>query len=124
MWLLAVAAGVVETAIGVTSADAPMHTLVTQIAVRTLVYGALFVVIDRFFRHGIPWSRYLLAGLLGTVGLASLVIAPIQWLLDPTPINWSAAFLAQAATRTLHISAVLAALFLTFQPDTNRWFRR
>jgi hypothetical protein len=120
MWLLAVAAGVVETVIHV--ADAPMHTLVTQIAVRTLVYGALFVVIDRFFRHGVPWSRYLLAGLLGTVGLASLLIAPVQWLLDPTPIDWSPGFLAQAATRTLHISAVLAALFLTFQRDTNRWF--
>jgi hypothetical protein len=130
MWLLAVGAGVAETVFGVAGAihdGISMHALVAQIAVRTLVYGALFVVIDKFFRHGVRWSRYLLAGLLGTVGLASLLIGPIEWLVtngDLTTVDWSAGFLATAIARTIHISAVLAALFLSFQPDTNRWFHR
>ncbi len=85
LWLLAVGAGVAETMVQVAVAlgdDVSTSALVAQIAVRTVIYGALFVVIDRYFRRGVRWSRYLLAGLLGTVGVASLVSEPIGWLLD------------------------------------------
>ena len=69
---------------------------------------------------------YLLAGLLGTVGLASLVYEPITWLADHdlTELTWSPAFFLSAGLRTIHLSALLAALALTFPRDTNRWFRR
>ena len=79
MWLLAVGAGVAETVVGAVVAvgdGISMPALAAQLAVRTLVYGGLFVTIDRYFRRGVPWSRYLLAGLLGTVGLASLIYEP------------------------------------------------
>jgi hypothetical protein len=103
-----------------------MPALAAQLAVRTLVYGGLFVTIDRYFRRGVPWSRYLLAGLLGTVGLASLVYEPVNWLTqhDLASLTWSAEFLTSATLRSIHLSALLAALVLSFHPDTNRWFRR
>lgn len=130
MWLLAVGAGVAESVVGVAGAIADgvsPSALVMQIAVRTMIYGALFVVIDRFFRRGVPWSRYLLAGLLGTVGIASLVYGPVTWLVDGgdfTTLQWSVEFLATVAVRSVHITAVVTALALTFHPDTTRWFRR
>ncbi|MFG1820758.1 hypothetical protein ACGFIF_43875 [Kribbella sp. NPDC049174] len=129
MWLLAVGAGVAESVVGAVVAvgdGISMPALAAQLAVRTLVYGGLFVTIDRFFRRGVAWSRYLLAGLLGTVGLASLVYQPVSWLAenDLTQLDWSASFLISATLRTIHLSALLAALILTFHPDTNRWFHR
>jgi hypothetical protein len=128
MWLLAVGAGVAESVVGAIVAigdGISMPALAAQLAVRTLVYGALFVIIDRYFRHGVRWSRYLLAGLLGTVGLASLIYEPIAWLADNnlTAVNWSASFFVSATLRTIHLSALLAALVVSFRPDTNRWFR-
>lgn len=128
MWLLAVGAGVAETVVGAIDAihdGISLPALAAQLAVRTLVYGGLFVTIDRYFRHGVPWSRYLLAGLLGSVGLASLIYQPITWLTDNdlATLPWSAQFLISATLRTIHLSALLAALALSFHPDTNRWFR-
>ncbi|MFI7065627.1 hypothetical protein ACIBL3_31845 [Kribbella sp. NPDC050124] len=126
MWLLAIGAGVAESIVGATQADASLPALAAQLSVRALVYGALFVTIDRYFRHGVPWSRYLLAGLLGTVGLASLIYEPITWLADHhlADLNWSPMFVLSAGLRAVHLSALAAALALTFHPDTNRWFRR
>ena len=100
-------------------------SLAGQIAVRAVIYGALFVVIDRFFRRGVRWSRYLLAGLLGTVGVASLVTEPVGWLIgngDWATIDWSATMLAIVVIRAVHLTAVLTALVLTLHPDTTRWF--
>lgn len=128
MWLLAVGAGVAETVVSAIAAigdGISLPALVAQLAVRTVIYGALFVIIDRYFRHGVRWSRYLLAGLLGTVGLASLIYEPITWLAnnDLTDLDWSASFLISAPLRTIHLSALLAALVLSFHPETNHWFR-
>lgn len=129
MWLLAVGAGVAESVVGVVGAigdGIAMPAIAAQIALRTLVYGGLFVVIDRYFQRGVRWSRYLLAGLLGTVGTASLVAGPIGWLLDHdlSSIDWSAQFVLTAVLRSVHLTAVITALVLSFRPDTNRWFRR
>ncbi|GAA1692510.1 hypothetical protein GCM10009745_42400 [Kribbella yunnanensis] len=129
LWLLAVVAGVAESVVGVIGAvrdDVPMGSIAAQIAIRALVYGGLFVVIERYFQHGVRWSRYLLAGLLGTVGTASLVIGPIGWLLDHdlASIDWSAQFVLTALLRSVHLTAVITALVLSFHPETNRWFRR
>ena len=104
-----------------------LSSLAGQLAVRAVIYGGLFVVIDRYFRRGVAWSRYLLAGLLGTVGIASLVTEPIGWYVDNgdfSTIDWSPTFLAIAVLRSVHLTAVLSALVLTVHPQTNRWFRR
>jgi hypothetical protein len=128
LWLVAVGAGVAETVVQVIQAHgdgASMSSLVGQIAVRAVIYGALFVVIDRYFRRGVRWSRYLLAGLLGTVGVASLVSEPIGWMIqngDFTTINWSATFATIGVLRWIHLTAVLTALALTLHPQTAGWF--
>ncbi|MFF0270981.1 hypothetical protein [Kribbella sp. NPDC004536] len=130
LWLAAVGAGVAESVLGVLGAIAdgvPVLGLMVQIAFRAIVYGGLFVVIDRYFRPGVRWSRWLLTGLLGTVGIGSLLVGPIGWLLhngDFGTLHWSASFVAFAAIRCVHISAVIGAIVLSFQPDANRWFRR
>ncbi|WP_233712376.1 hypothetical protein [Kribbella turkmenica] len=127
--MLAVGAGVAESVVGAVHAvgdGISLPALAAQLAVRALVYGGLFVVIDRYFRQGVPWSRCLLAGILGTVGLASLVHQPISWLAgnDLSALPWSLTFALTAILRTIHLSALLAALFLTFHPATTRWFHR
>jgi hypothetical protein len=128
LWLLAVGAGVVETVVQVGLAlanDASTSAIAGQIAVRAVIYGALFVIIDRYFRRGVRWSRYLLAGVLGTVGVVSLVTEPIGWLIgngDFTTIDWSVSFVTIAALRAVHLTAVISAVYLTFHRDTARWF--
>ena len=129
-WFLAVGAGVAESVIGVIGAlgdrSTPWQALVAQIALRVIVYGGLFVVIDKFFRLGRPWSRHVLAGLLGVVGMATLVIGPIQWLLNDADfgaIELTPGFVAFAIIRSVHVMAVIAGLVLMYQPDANRWFR-
>jgi len=102
-------------------------SLAGQVAVRAVIYGALFVVIDRYFRRGARWSRYLLAGLLGTVGVASLVTEPIGWMIgngDWSTIDWSTTLLAIVVIRAIHLTAVLTALVLTLHPETSQWFNK
>jgi hypothetical protein len=128
LWLVAVGAGVVETVVQVTNALSDgdsMSSLAGQIAIRAVIYGALFVIIDRYFRRGVRWSRYFVAGLLGTVGVASLVSEPIDWLVsngDLTTVDWSATSVTIAVLRTVHLTAVLSALALSLHPQTARWF--
>jgi hypothetical protein len=130
LWLAAVGAGVAESVLGVVGAIAdgsPVVGLLVQIAFRVIVYGGLFVVIDRYFRHGVGWSRWLLTVLLGTVGIATLVVGPISWFLrdgDFGALDWSGSFIAFGAIRLVHITAVVTAILLSFQPDANRWFSR
>jgi hypothetical protein len=128
LWLAAIGAGVAESVLGVLGAIADGSSVVgvvVQIAFRAIVYGGLFVVVDRYFRPGVRWARALLTGLLGTVGIATLVIGPVNWLVtdgDFSTLDWSASFLAFAVIRCLHITAVITAIVLSFQPDANRWF--
>ncbi|WP_433007390.1 hypothetical protein [Kribbella sp. CA-294648] len=129
-WFLAVGAGVAESVLGVIDAirdgSMPLAAIAAQVGFRAIVYGGLFVVIDKYFRLGRNWSRHLLAGLLGVVGLATLLMGPIDWLLtdgDFGSIDLSAGFLGFAAIRGIHVMAVIAAIVLMYQPDANRWFR-
>ncbi|WP_350274268.1 hypothetical protein [Kribbella sp. HUAS MG21] len=130
LWFAAIGAGVVESVLGVLGALADGSSffgLLLQVAFRAIVYGGLFVVVDRYFRHGVGWSRWLLAGLLGTVGIASLVVGPVTWFLrdgDFGALDWSVSFVAFAAIRCVHLTAVVTAILLSFQPDANRWFGR
>ena len=128
LWFAAVGAGVAESVLGVLGAigdGVPVLGLMVQIAFRAIVYGGLFVVIDRYFRPGVRWSRWLLTVLLGTVGIASLVAGPIGWLLhngDFSTLDWSASFITFATIRCVHLTAVITAILLSFQAESNRWF--
>lgn len=130
LWFASIGAGVVESVLGVVGALADgssVFGLLLQIAFRAIVYGGLFVVVDRYFRHGVGWARWLLTGLLGTVGVASLLVGPIGWLLrdgEFGALDWSPSFMGFAAIRCVHLTAVVTAILLSFQPDANRWFSR
>jgi hypothetical protein len=129
-WFLAVGAGVAESILGVIGAlgddSISWSALVAQIAFRAIVYGGLFVVIDKYFRLGRNWSRHLLAVLLGVIGMATLIVGPLQWLFtngDFTAIDLSTDFVAFAVIRGVHVMAVLTGVVLMYQPDANRWFK-
>lgn len=127
-WFLAVGAGIAESVLGaLTADDLSTAALIAQIAFRAILYGGLFVVIDRYFRHGHNWSRHLLAVLLGVIGMATLVVGPISWLAgngDFADIDVTAGFVAFTVIRSVHIAAVITGVVLMYQPDANRWFQR
>ncbi|MFI5713853.1 hypothetical protein [Kribbella sp. NPDC051620] len=129
-WFLAVGAGVAESVLGVIGAldgSVAWPALVAQVAFRAIVYGGLFVVIDKYFRLGRNWSRRLLAVLLGVIGMATLIVGPIQWLLtdgDFGTIDVTADFVAFAVIRSIHVMAVITGVILMYQPEANRWFER
>lgn len=126
-WFVAVGAGIAESVLGVIGADdMAWQALVAQIALRAVVYGGLFVVIDRYFRQGHNWSRHLLAVVLGIVGMATLVVGPIGWLADDgdfQALDLTPSFVAFAVIRSVHIVAVITGVVLMYQPEANRWFR-
>jgi hypothetical protein len=131
LWLLAVAAGLFETALVVVDATdgevgSPAQVAV-GVAVRLLVFtAAVYLAIQ--LRLGHNWARVALAVLLGGIGTGSLVIGPVTWLAEggsPTEAL-AAADLGSvlfAASRVVHLGAVIAALLLMFHPAANAYLR-
>jgi hypothetical protein len=83
LWLVAVAAGVFETALVVVDATfgevgSPAEVAV-GVTVRLLAFTGL-VVLAVQLRRGRNWARVALAVLYGGLGTLSLVIGPVTWL--------------------------------------------
>ncbi|MEV8377910.1 hypothetical protein AB0P21_34545 [Kribbella sp. NPDC056861] len=130
-WFLAIGAGIAESVVAVIGAIGDPATswpaLVAQLAFRAVIYGGLFVVVDKYFRLGRNWSRHLLAILLGVIGLVTLLVGPFEWLRtdgDFGAVQLSAGFVAFTVIRTIHVMAVITGVVLMYQPESNRWFRR
>ncbi|NLU71323.1 hypothetical protein HCC61_01175 [Streptomyces sp. HNM0575] len=129
--MTAVAAGVFETilAVGRLVADSSDSTgeIAVGLAVRLPVFAAALLVALRM-RRGHGWARIALALGLGVVGMASMLIEPIQALAEGRimgmePAQIETIDLAFGASRVLHVAAVLAAVVLMFVPAANSYFR-
>lgn len=126
LWLGAVVAGVLETAVHALSGED--FDAATQLPVRAAVYLLVTAVILRL-RRGRNWARIALTVLLGGLGLLSLLAEPVSWLAaGGSPGTFLAAAdgmtLAVVALRVLHIVAVLVALPLMYTPAANKFFRQ
>jgi hypothetical protein len=127
LWLLAVAAGVVETALVVVDASdgevGSAAQVAVGVAVGLLAFAGLVDLAVRL-RQGRNWARVALAVLLGGPGTLSLVIGPVTWLAEGrSPVDAVAAAdlgsVLFAASRVLCLGAVIAALILMFtRPPT------
>ncbi|MEU4160180.1 hypothetical protein [Actinoplanes sp. NPDC026670] len=125
-WLVAVAAGVLETLLVLTGGEV-QSGLVAGVTIRAVVFVTAVVVACRMLA-GRRWARLALAVGLGVVGLSSLVADPLTWLAEGNSV---ASLLADStmtdllfgAVRAIHILAVLAATALMFTPPSNAWFR-
>lgn len=125
LWLGAILAGVVETLVHLTTPEAPTAD---ALAVRFGIYLVLGVLVLAL-RTGSNAVRAAVAVLIGGVGMLSLVVEPIGYLVAGGSVGaflasagW--ADLAVAGLRTLHVLEVLAALALLFHPSANVFFRR
>ncbi len=128
LWIVAVAAGVYETGLaiaqGYTQGDLTTGELLANLTTRGTVFG-LAIFLAHSMRNGSNGARWVLTGLLGVVGLGSLLIGPAEWLfagntladLDLSALEW-----VFAASRVVHVCAVVAAVMLMFLPSANRWF--
>jgi hypothetical protein len=131
LWLVAVAAGVFETALVVVDAtDGEVGSpaaVAVGVAVRMLVFTGL-VYLAAQLRQGRNWARVALAVLYGGLGTLSLVIGPVTWLAEGGSLAdaVAAADLGSAlfaASRVVHLGAVIAALVLMFHPAANAYLR-
>jgi hypothetical protein len=131
LWLAAVAAGLFETILVVVDATdgdvGSASQVAVGVAVRLLVFTAA-VYLAAQLRHGKNWARIALAVLLGGVGTLSLVIGPVTWLAQGgSPADALATAdlgsMLFAASRVVHLGAVVAALILMFHPAANAYFR-
>jgi hypothetical protein len=129
LWLLAVAAGVFETALVVVDAtDGEVGSaaqVAVGVAVRLLAFTGLVALAARL-RQGRNWARVALAVLYGGLGTLSLVIGPVTWLAEGGSLGdaMAAADLGSvlfAASRVVHLGAVIAALTLMFHPAANAY---
>jgi hypothetical protein len=134
LWLVAVAAGVFETALVVVDAtDGSIGSaaqVAVGVAVRLLVFTGL-VALAAQLRQGRNWARVALAVLYGGLGTASLVVGPVTWLAEGGSLADAAVAVATAdlgsvlfaASRVVHLAAVIAALVLMFHPAANAYLR-
>src|SRR5215207_11344317 len=85
LWLVAVAAGLFETALVVVDATSgevgSAAEVAAGVAVRLLVFTGLVALAARL-RQGRNWARVALAVLYGGLGTLSLVIGPVTWLAE------------------------------------------
>ncbi|MFJ9440557.1 hypothetical protein ACIRRH_01655 [Kitasatospora sp. NPDC101235] len=132
LWVTAVAAGAFETVLAVgrmlAGGSGSAGEIVVGLAVRLPVFTAALLV-ARQMRRGRGWARIALAFGLGVLGTASMVVSPIQALARGRSLSWEWAQagpmdLAFAASRGVHVGAVLTAVVLMFLPVTNAYFRR
>jgi hypothetical protein len=131
LWLLAVAAGVFETVLVVVDATdgevGSANQVAVGVAVRLLVFTGL-VYLAAQLRQGRNWARVALAVLYGGFGTLSLVIGPVTWLAGGGSLADAVAAadpgsVLFAASRALHLGAVIAALLLMFHPAANAYLR-
>jgi hypothetical protein len=134
LWLVAVAAGLFETALVVVDAtDGEVGSaaqVAAGVAVRLLGFtGAAYLAVQ--LRQGRNWARVALAVLLGGVGTLSLVIGPVPWLAEGGSLADAAVAMATAdlgsvlfaASRVVHLGAVVAAVLLMFHPAATAYIR-
>ncbi|WP_253667489.1 hypothetical protein [Streptoalloteichus tenebrarius] len=131
LWITAVVAGVLETALavgGLLSGDpGSAGQVAVGLAIRVPVFVAALVVAVHMLR-GRGWARTALTLGLGVLGTASMVVPPLTALAKGSSLG---AFLADAgprdlafgAIRALHVAAVLTAVLLMFVPAANAYFR-
>jgi hypothetical protein len=131
LWLIAVAAGLFETTLVVIAATAGEVGSAAQVAVgvgiRLLAFTGL-VYLAAQLRQGKNWAGIALAVLYGGFGTLSLVIGPAFWLAEGvSPVGAVAAAdlgsVVFAASRLVHLAAIIAALILMFQPAANAYIR-
>jgi hypothetical protein len=131
LWLVAVGAGVFETALVVVDATSgavgSAAGVAVGVAVRLLVFVGLVYLAARL-RQGRNWARVALAVLYGGIGTLSLVIGPVTWLAEGGSLAdaVAAAGLGSVlftASRVVHLGAVIAALILMFHPAANAYIR-
>jgi hypothetical protein len=131
LWLLAVAAGLFETTLAVVDATAGQVGSAAEVAVgvgvRLLAFTGLVYLATRL-RRGRNWARIALAVLYGGLGTLSLVSGPVTWLADGGSVTdaMASADLGSAlfaASRLVHLGAIIAALILMFHPAANAYIR-
>lgn len=131
-WAVAVAAGAFETALAATSAlrngDDTPAVVAAQVAVRVVVFGVAALLVRQLLR-GSNGARLTLTALLSVLGLASLLVGPVQWLADGHAVGDAFRDLHVAdalfgASRTVHMVAVVVATVLMYRPAANRYLTR
>ncbi|MFI7705908.1 hypothetical protein [Nonomuraea sp. NPDC049480] len=130
LWLSAVALGAFEVVLMVSqellASTSTVTDLLPGVGFRLAVFGgAIFLALR--LKNGRNWARWTLAGTLGVLGTLSLVVEPVRWLLDGGSIAEAVAGMdavswAFASSRILHLTAVLGAMALMFQPRANAYF--
>ncbi|MEU8438799.1 hypothetical protein AB0F18_39160 [Streptomyces sp. NPDC029216] len=130
LWVTAVAAGVFETvlAVGRMAADGTgsASEIAVGLAIRIPVFAAALLIAVQM-RRGRRWARIALTLGLGVVGTASMVAQPIRaWAqgrsLSTALQEAGAMDFAFAASRVLHVAAVLTAVVLMFLPAATPHF--
>jgi hypothetical protein len=132
LWLVAVAAGIFETGLVVIARVGDGQGLSSDLMSGVLLRLAVFTIagiLIVYLRQGRNWARLSLALLLGVLGTLSLVIGPVEWLLQGHALvdaarNASLTTVLFASSRVTHVTAVLSATFFMFRPGAAGYFRR
>ncbi|MET3898162.1 hypothetical protein ABIB57_002108 [Devosia sp. UYZn731] len=130
LWVGAIVAAIVELLTRLMSAPAGLWMALsegaTEVTVRCTAYAVL-LSLSLLMLSGRSWSRWALLVIFGGLGTLSLVVEPVQWLLEGGSISH---FIATAdisiwvitVSRVAHVACVWAAVIAMFGPDTADYF--
>jgi len=130
LWLGAVATAIVEVLVrfaiepaGFTAAIADSGL---EIPVRLTAY-AILIALALLMRARRNFARHLLTLIFGGLGLFSLLVEPVQWVMaggDGAALLCTGvgATWAMIVSRIAHILCVVAAIVLGYTPPANAWF--
>jgi hypothetical protein len=129
--MTAIGAGVFEAVLMATSLISDDVASAAEVSAGVTVRAAAFFMAAFLavrMRRGRNWARLALVLLLGVLGTLSLVIGSIQWLLAGNSISAAVTDLGAtgalfAASRAIHLAAVLGAVVSMFRPTANGYFR-
>lgn len=131
-WLVAIAAGVFEMAIAVTqmlsNGSEAGNGIIIQVGLRSIIFAALVYVIVKMYR-GNKLARIVLTILLGGIGTATLIIDPINWLLEGNSLYMAFTGMTVYSglfgiSRIVHLASVITATVLMYRPAANKYFNQ
>jgi len=127
-WFVAIGAGVFETVLAtchaLLTAELTVPAVAAQVSIRLVVFAVAGWLTLQLW-NGRNAARIALTVVLSVLGLLSLLIGPVEWFTAGHQLREALAQLSGydvtfAASRVVHVVAVIAATVLMYRPSANR----
>ncbi|BBK29321.1 MULTISPECIES: hypothetical protein [Staphylococcus] len=109
------------------NSEETVGSIVINIILRLLLFIILILIIRQLL-YAKNWARIVLTILLGVFGILSMIVSPIQWMLNNNVLsffeNINLFTLLFTISRILHIIFVVSAIIFMYSREANEFFKK